>query len=342
MRALLRAVLLVAAGCLVIPACLAAEAAAQPPPSAPVRVGGNIRPPAKLHHVRPVYPPDAERARVSGVVIVEITIDTEGMVSNARVLRGVPMLNDAALDAVTQWQFTPTLLNGMSVPVIMTVHVNFSPGMKDDDGGDWVSPSGSLPPTVRASGPGAVSPGTAALGAVAAAPAAMGDASQVGPFQLTPTRAGLLRVGMRAQDVFTTIPLNQIVRRSAADGSRPNTLEIVLEPGGPTALILTAGRADGATTVDTLVTQIDVRSERFRTADGLGVGSTLAELRARDPGLRTVSTQDGLSAVMSDMTYAFVLDAPPADGGRAAAISDATRVTRVLLGSPQALLPMRR
>jgi protein TonB len=60
------------------------------------------------------------------VVILEATIDTAGNVSRARVLRGVPMLDQAALDAVHQWMFQPTLLNGAPVPVIMTVTVNFT------------------------------------------------------------------------------------------------------------------------------------------------------------------------------------------------------------------------
>jgi protein TonB len=73
-----------------------------------------------------VYPPDAFDQKVQGVVILEATIDTAGAVATARVLRSIPLLDEAALDAVRQWQFTPTLLNGTPVPVIMTVTVNFS------------------------------------------------------------------------------------------------------------------------------------------------------------------------------------------------------------------------
>jgi protein TonB len=93
---------------------------------APVRVGGNIKPPVKLKDVPPIYPADAQASKVQGVVIIEATIDTNGFVSSARVLRGMPMLDQAALEAVNQWQFQPTLLNGMPVPVIMTVTVNFT------------------------------------------------------------------------------------------------------------------------------------------------------------------------------------------------------------------------
>ena len=66
------------------------------------------------------------RAKVQGVVIIEATIDTNGFVSSARVLRSIPMLDQAALDAVKEWQFQPTQLNGVAVPVIMTVTVNFT------------------------------------------------------------------------------------------------------------------------------------------------------------------------------------------------------------------------
>jgi protein TonB len=94
--------------------------------SGPLRVGGNIRPPTKVKDVRPVYPPEAQQARVQGVVICEITIDGVGRVSEARVLRSIPLLDQAAVDAVRQWEFTPTLLNGVAVPVIMTVTVSFN------------------------------------------------------------------------------------------------------------------------------------------------------------------------------------------------------------------------
>jgi protein TonB len=97
-----------------------------PPPSAPVRVGGNIKAPTKTRNVNPIYPPIAQSARVQGVVIIEATIGPDGRVKDAKVLRSIPLLDQAALDAVKQWQFTPTLLNGVPVPVIMTVTVNFT------------------------------------------------------------------------------------------------------------------------------------------------------------------------------------------------------------------------
>ena len=96
-----------------------------PPPTEPVRVGGAISPPVKTRDVSPVYPSIAQSARVQGVVIIEATIGADGRVQNTRVLRSIPLLDNAALEAVRQWEFTPTLLNGSPVPVIMTVTVNF-------------------------------------------------------------------------------------------------------------------------------------------------------------------------------------------------------------------------
>ena len=93
---------------------------------APLRVGGTIREPRKIFDVKPVYPQDAQAAQVTGIVIVEAIIGVDGKVASARVLRGMPMLDQAALDAVTQWAYEPTLLNGVPVQVVMTVTVNFT------------------------------------------------------------------------------------------------------------------------------------------------------------------------------------------------------------------------
>ena len=90
-----------------------------------VRVGGSIREPRKIKDVRPSYPDIAQQARVQGVVILEVMIDPAGEVTDVKVLRGIPLLDHAAIEAVRQWVYTPTLLNGQPVPVIMTVTVNF-------------------------------------------------------------------------------------------------------------------------------------------------------------------------------------------------------------------------
>jgi protein TonB len=96
-----------------------------PPPMQAVRVGGQIKEPKKLKNVPPAYPDIARQARVQGVVILECTISPQGKVTEVKVLRGIPLLDQSAMDAVKQWVYTPTLLNGVPVPVIMTVTVNF-------------------------------------------------------------------------------------------------------------------------------------------------------------------------------------------------------------------------
>ena len=93
--------------------------------AAAVRVGGKIKPPTKTRDVTPLYPAAAKSARVAGTVIIEATIGADGKVMNAKILRSVPMLDQAALDAVKQWEYSPTRLNGKPVPVVMTVTVAF-------------------------------------------------------------------------------------------------------------------------------------------------------------------------------------------------------------------------
>lgn len=91
-----------------------------------IRVGGNLKSPTKIRDVRPVYPAEARDARVQGVVIIEMRVEPDGSVGDAQIVRSIPLLDQAALDAVKQWQFAPTLLNGAPVPVIMTVTIQFS------------------------------------------------------------------------------------------------------------------------------------------------------------------------------------------------------------------------
>jgi len=96
-----------------------------PPPDKPVRVGGQIKAPRKVRDQAPAYPEVAKQARVEGVVILEAVISPEGRVTEVKVLRGSPLLDDAAVNAVKSWVYTPTLLNGVPVPVVMTVTVSF-------------------------------------------------------------------------------------------------------------------------------------------------------------------------------------------------------------------------
>jgi TonB family protein len=97
-----------------------------PDPNRPVRVGGNIREPKKIKHVDPVYPQIAATAQVNGYVIIEAIIGKDGAVRDARVVKSHPLLDDAALEAVRQWVYSPTELNGAPIEVVMTVTVMFS------------------------------------------------------------------------------------------------------------------------------------------------------------------------------------------------------------------------
>ena len=103
----------------------AMEASVAPAGDAPVRVGGSIAPPVKTQHVDAVLPAEAASAGIKGVVILEIVVDVDGRVAEARLLRSIPLLDKAAVDAVRQWRYSPSTLNGRPVPVIMTVTVNF-------------------------------------------------------------------------------------------------------------------------------------------------------------------------------------------------------------------------
>jgi protein TonB len=91
----------------------------------PVRVGGEVQPPKKIKDVRPDYPMAARNARIEGTVILEAVIDTRGVVADVKVLKSIPLLDAAALEAVKQWRYQATMLNGEAVPIVMTVTVNF-------------------------------------------------------------------------------------------------------------------------------------------------------------------------------------------------------------------------
>jgi len=107
-----------------------APVAPPPPPKPvkrdPIKVGGNVQESKLIRKVEPVYPELAKRARVMGKVILVVTVDEEGNVSDIRVSSGHPLLDEAALAAVRQWKYSPTLLNGEPVPVIATVTVIFN------------------------------------------------------------------------------------------------------------------------------------------------------------------------------------------------------------------------
>jgi TonB family protein len=205
-------------------------------------------------------------------VILECVISPAGDVESARVLRSVPLLDQAAIDAVKQWQYTPTMLNGVAVPVIMTVTVNFS---------------------LQAEGARAGAPG---LGA-AAGPLLSDDEAQREPFLLAQGRVGVLQVGMSVDTLNRRIPAAQRTLVDLRDNDHfTPAIDIRLEPGqGPPAIRARYRNVDGQWTIWLL----EVQNPRFRTADGLGVGSTLADIHAAVPEARaTVGPRGGVPVVI--------------------------------------------
>lgn len=91
-----------------------------------IKIGAGMKVPVKVKDVRPVYPAAARDAGIQGIVIIETRIERDGRVGSAGVLRSIPELDQAALDAVYQWEFQPALMNGVPVPVILTVTVQFT------------------------------------------------------------------------------------------------------------------------------------------------------------------------------------------------------------------------
>jgi protein TonB len=88
-------------------------------------VGGSVQEPRLIKIIPPVYPPLASKARVAGTVVLEATVTAQGTVEAIHVISGHPLLIEAAIAAVKQWQYEPTLLNGEPVPVILTAKVHF-------------------------------------------------------------------------------------------------------------------------------------------------------------------------------------------------------------------------
>jgi protein TonB len=95
-------------------------------PQGPVRVGGQIKAPQLVNRVNPAYPAVAQSAQVEGSVILEATVGKDGRVQTVRVVRGHPLLEQAAITAVKQWRYEPLALNGEPVPFVLTVTLNFT------------------------------------------------------------------------------------------------------------------------------------------------------------------------------------------------------------------------
>ena len=101
------------------------EAEARPAPGTPTRVGSTLVTPVKIVDVPAILPVQAQQAGVRGMVLVEVHIAADGTVSDAKILRSVPLLDEAALAAVRQWRYKPTLVAGTPVPIITTATVTF-------------------------------------------------------------------------------------------------------------------------------------------------------------------------------------------------------------------------
>lgn len=111
-----------------VPGGIVSEPLPPPPPPAPkpIRVGGNIQTPALIHRVEPIYPPIAVAAKVTGLVVLEATVNEKGEVIDVAVLRSLPLLDRAAIDAIKQWRYQPLLMNGAACPFMLTVTLTFS------------------------------------------------------------------------------------------------------------------------------------------------------------------------------------------------------------------------
>jgi periplasmic protein TonB len=103
-----------------------------PPPPAPapeppkvVRIGGDIKAPALIKRIEPIYPDLALMAKVSGMVILEAAVGADGRVQSVKVLRSLKFLDEAAIAAVSQWEYSPLVLNGVPTPFLLTVTLNF-------------------------------------------------------------------------------------------------------------------------------------------------------------------------------------------------------------------------
>ena len=99
-----------------------------PPPTGPqrIRVGGNVEAASLINKIAPEYPPIAKTAHVSGTVILHAIIGKDGAIRELQYVSGPPLLMKSALDAVKQWRYKPTMLNGDAVEVDTTIDVVFS------------------------------------------------------------------------------------------------------------------------------------------------------------------------------------------------------------------------
>jgi TonB family protein len=98
-----------------------------PAAGGPYRIGGDVRPPTVISRVEPQYSPEARAARYQGTVVVGATIGTDGIVQSISIVRSLGMgLDEAAVEALKQWKFSPALKNDTPVPVSLNIEVNFN------------------------------------------------------------------------------------------------------------------------------------------------------------------------------------------------------------------------
>jgi len=117
------------------PSSVAFQLRQPPPPPTPstlvipegtMHVASQIVKQSLLKQVNPVYPPEAKAARMQSQVVLEVLIGTNGLVEAIGLLSGPPLLTQAAIDAVSQWEYKPFLLNGQPTRVVTTVEINFA------------------------------------------------------------------------------------------------------------------------------------------------------------------------------------------------------------------------
>jgi TonB family protein len=105
---------------------VAQETAPTAPPETGTARGEEVPPPRRVKYVPPVYPQDAIEMGIEGTVVIEVRIDEQGSIVDAKVVESIRLLDAAALDAVRQWQYAPTIRDGKAIPLTATVSVAFS------------------------------------------------------------------------------------------------------------------------------------------------------------------------------------------------------------------------
>lgn len=91
----------------------------------PIIIDGNVSPPKRIKYFHPTYPPIALKTKTEGTVILEAIIGKNGKIKNIKITKSIPLLDQAALEAIKKWEYTPTIVNGEAREVLLTITVNF-------------------------------------------------------------------------------------------------------------------------------------------------------------------------------------------------------------------------